>query len=329
MIRWPVRLLLVGICVMALPQPSPAPLIFRPGEGWTYEAVGSEGKWRRANAKEQLQVAQAAFDKRDYGTALKAARYTLKQWPLAYDYAPEAQYLLGRCYEARHNDEKAFKEYQKLLEKFPKYDKSTEVLRRQSEIAGRFLGGQWFKLWGVIPFFSSMDKTAQMYQKIVNSGPYGDAGVQAQMKIGEARVKQKNYVQAAKAYEVAVDRYSDRPAVAADAFFKAGLAYDKQALKAEYDQSTAGKAIATLNDFITLFPDERRVPEAQKIIGALKTEQARGSYEIARYYEKQKRWPSAKVYYSEVVNLDSASSYATEARKRIDEINKRTPAAAK
>jgi len=328
MIRWFVRLLLVGVCLMALPQPSPAPLIFRPGEGWSYEPVGSEGKWRRANAKDQLQVAQAAFDRRDYGTALKAARHTLKQWPLN-DYAPEAQYLLGRCYEARHKDEKAFKEYQKLLEKFPKSDKSTEVLRRQSEIAGRFLGGQWFKLWGVIPFFRSMDKTAQLYQKIVNSGPYGDVGIQAQMKIGEARVKQRNYVQAAKAYEVAVDRYSDRPAVAADAFFKAGLAYDKQALKAEYDQSTAGKAIATLNDFITLFPDERRVPEAQKIIGALKTEQARGSYEIARYYEKHKRWPSAKVYYSEVVNLDSASSYAAEARKRIDAINKRTPAAAK
>ena len=100
---------LVALGLVAFPCRSPAPLIYRPGEGWTYEPVGGEGKWRRARAMDQLEVAQAAFDKKDYGLALKAARRVVHSWSLS-DYAPQAQYLVGRCYEATGHSDKAFKE---------------------------------------------------------------------------------------------------------------------------------------------------------------------------------------------------------------------------
>src|ERR1041385_2077384 len=67
-------LLLAFSCVMLSPFRSPAPLIYTPGEGWTYEPVGGGGNWQRTKAKEQLIVAQEALDKKDYSTALKAAR---------------------------------------------------------------------------------------------------------------------------------------------------------------------------------------------------------------------------------------------------------------
>src|SRR3974377_846140 len=113
----PRRLFLFAVCVLAFPSRSPAPLIYTPGEGWTYEPVGGEGAWRRTRAKDQLIVAQGAFDKKDYNLAWKAARRVVKQWPLS-DYAPQAQYLVGRCYEEKRQDERAFKEYQKLVEKY-------------------------------------------------------------------------------------------------------------------------------------------------------------------------------------------------------------------
>src|SRR5262249_43121027 len=112
--------------------------------------------------------------------------------------------------------------------------------------------------------------------------------------------------------------------VAADALFKAGLAYNKQAKKAEYDQNVAGQAITTFTDFIALYPEDPRVAEAQKLINALKTEQARGSFEIARYYKKRRRGDGAMVYYNEVLVKDPASKYADEAKQRIDTLKKRT-----
>jgi outer membrane protein assembly factor BamD len=324
---WPIRLLLIAACLLAFPYRAPAPLIYRPGEGWTYEPVGGEGKWQRTRAKDQMEVAQTAFDKKDYALALKAARRVVKVWPLS-DYAPQAQYLVGRCYEAEGKDEKAFKEYQKVLEKQPKIANYNEILERQYQIANKFLAGKWFKLWGIFPY-KSMDKTAGLYADIVKNGPYSQVAPEAQMKIGAAREKQKNYPMAAKAYETAADRYSDRPQVASDALYRQGLAYQKQAQTAEYDQSTAGQAIATFTDFMTLYPNDRRVDDAQKIITALKAEQARGNFEIARFYEKHRKWSGALVYYNEVLLQDPNSPYAAEARQRIDTLKKRTQRASK
>jgi outer membrane protein assembly factor BamD len=302
---------------------TPAPLVYRPGEGWTYEPAGGGGSWTRTRAKEQLGVAQQAFDKQDYKLATKAARRVVRIWPFS-DYAPDAQYLVGRSHEERGQDEKAFKAYQTLVEKYPKASKYDDVVVRQYEIANRYLAGQWFKLWGVIPFFPSMDKTVQMYEKLIKNGPYSEVAPQAQMNIGTAREKQSDYPAAVKAYEAAADRYHDRKEVSADAIYKAGLAYLKQATTAEYDQSVAGHAIATFTDFITLYPRDPRVPEAQKHIAALRTEQARGSLIVARFYEKKRQWDGALVYYNEVLIRDPQSTYAEEARKRIEQIKQRT-----
>jgi len=316
-------ILLITLFLVLFPFRSPAPLIYRPGEGWTYEPVGGEGKWQMTRAKDQLDVAQAAFDKQAYSLALKAARRVVRVWPLS-DYAPQAQYLAGRCLEALGQDEKAFNEYQKILEKHPKTANYDEILQREFLIANKFLAGKWFRLWGYIPFFPSMEKTADLYAKIVKNGPYSQVAPQAQMSIGTAREKQRNYEMAVKAYETAADRYNDRPQVASAALFRAGLAYNKQAQTAEYDQTTAGQAINTFKDFMALYPNDTRVTEAQKIISSLRIEQARGNFQIAKFYEKYQKWNGAMVYYNEVVVQDPNSPYAAEARQRIDILKQRT-----
>jgi outer membrane protein assembly factor BamD (BamD/ComL family) len=306
---------------------TPAPLIYREGEGWSYESVGG-GKWTRTRAQDQLQVAREAFDARDYHLALKAAKRTVRVWPFS-DYAPQAQYLVGRAYEEKQQDERAFKEYQKLLEKYPKTVNYEDVVKRQFIIANRYLAGRWFKLWGYIPFFPSMDKTVEMYEKLIKNGPYSAVAPSAQLNIGAAREKQTEYAEAVKAYETAADRYHDLKQVAADALFKAGQAYVKQAETAEYDQSVAGLAISTFTDFITLYPKDTRVDEARRQITRLRTEQARGSLLVARFYEKKKHWDGALVYYNEVIIRDPLSPYAEEAKQHIEQIKNRVQQSAR
>lgn len=320
--------LFVAAGVLSFPYICPAPIIFRPGEGWTYEPVGSEGKWTRNRAKDQLQVAKEAFERRDYRTAQKAARRVEKVWPLS-DYAGEAVYYVGRCYEARGIDQQAFKQYQKVLTRYPKAANYDEILKRQFDIATRFLGGQRFKLFGYIPFFPSMDKTAKYFEDIVRNGPYYETGPKAQLNVGAAREKKKDFEKAVLAYRQAVDRYHDWPDVASDALYKQGLAYNKQAKRAEYDQSVASQAIASFQDFRELYPKDKRVPETETLIRSLKLEQARGAYETARFYEKSRRWQGAVVYYNEVLIHDKESPYAAEARERIARLQPKADAQAK
>jgi len=321
--------LVVGVAL--LPFRSPAPLIYVPGEGWYYEPYGETAKWQRSRAKDQLEVAEQAFKTADYTIALRAAHRVLRVWPLS-DYAPRAAYLVGRSLEAIGKDEAAFNAYQNIIQKYPKSAQYEDILWRQYAIANRFLHGQWFKLWGYIPLYTSMDQTAKMFGKIVDNGPYSDVAPHSQLRIGAAREKQKDYPEAVKAYETAADRYHDQPVIAADALYREGIAYQKQAAAAEYDQSTAGQAIAAYTDFITLFPDDRRVPRAQRAIAVLKAEQVRGNFEIALFYEKSKtlsaeqRRNGAIVYYNEVLQLDPNSRFAAQARQRIELLKSRPQA---
>ena len=314
--------LLILLGVALLPFTAPAPLVYTPGEGWTYESVGEVGKWKRQRAQDQLDVTREAFDQEAYKISLKSATYLVKTWPLS-DYAPDAQYLIGRSYEAQKSDEKAFKAYQKVIENYPRSEKLDDVLQRQYLIAQRFLGGQRFKLWGIIPFFPDMEKTAGLFEQIVKNGPYSRVAPQAQLSIGTAHEKRREYTEAVAAYERAADRYNDQPAVASEAIYRAGLAYAKQARTAEYDQGTAGQAIATFTDFITLYPDDTRVAESRRMITVLKEEQARGSLQTAEFYAKRNRWNGALIYYNEVLLQSPSSTFATQARERIDEIKKR------
>ena len=181
--RWFTISCLAAFFLLGFALRSPAPLIYTPGEGWVYEPVGGGGDWRRERAKDQLVVAQDAFDKNDYSLAKKAAQRVIKTWPLS-DFAPQAGYLLGRCYEKSGQDEAAFKEYQRLIEKYPKVANYGEVIQRQFEICNRFLAGERFKLWNYIPTFPSMDKTVSLYQKVVKNGPYSEVAAQSQMNIG-------------------------------------------------------------------------------------------------------------------------------------------------
>lgn len=319
-----ILLIFIGALVGLLPFRSPAPLVYSPGEGWYYEPAGATAKWTRPRAKEQLEVAEAAFKNKDYSTAMHAARRVLQVWPLS-DYAPRAQYLVGRCLEVRGRDEQAFDNYQELLKKYPRTDNFDEILWRQYDIAGRFYNGEFFRIfWGYLPLYTSMDETAKMYGKLVSNGPYSEVAPHAQLQIGAAREKEKNYDDAVKAYETAADRYNNQPTIAADAMYRLGIVYQKQATKAEYDQGMAGKAISAYTDFMTFYPDDKRVADAQKAITLLKAQQVRGSFLVAQFYEKSKtlnamqRRNGAVVYYNQVLQLDPNSPYAARARQRLE-----------
>ena len=74
---------------------------------------------------------------------------------------------------------------------------------------------------------------------------------------------------------------------------------------------------------MTLYPEDPRVPQSLKAIAALKNEQARGNYAVAQFYEKEKKWDGALVYYNAVAVQGVTSPLAEPARQRIAAIKQR------
>jgi outer membrane protein assembly factor BamD (BamD/ComL family) len=57
--------------------------------------------------------------------------------------------------------------------------------------------------------------------------------------------------------------------------------------------------------------------EAQNNINRLREQEAEGNYNAARFYEKQKAFQSAEIYYNGVINNYSDSPWAAKAVERL------------
>ncbi len=101
--------LLVSIaCVVLFPFRAPAPLFYVPGEGWYYESYGQNVKWQRPRAKEQLDVAEQAFNKKTTPPR-STPRTGFCACGRCRIMRRDAEYFIGRCLEAKGKDEAAFK----------------------------------------------------------------------------------------------------------------------------------------------------------------------------------------------------------------------------
>jgi outer membrane protein assembly factor BamD len=313
-----VTLLSVMVISFLVPAESPAALVWRKGEGWSWERAGVN---TGSNPTDQLKFAQELQAKKDYRSAIDAYRRVVRRWPQSSS-AQDARLGLAESLSGIGYYYQAFKEYQLLIEKHPNTSHFDAVLQRQFEIGNLFLAGERQKAWG-IRWFPSTDRAIEVFEKVVKNGPYSPVAPEAQFRIGQTYEKQNDYLAAVHAYEKILERYAKHP-LAESAQFQIGAAYKKESQRAEYDQNSANQAIAAFSDFLLRYPDSERAPLAEQSRVALKEEQAKGLYHIGQFYEKNKKYQSAIIYYNDVIEKDPGSNWATQAK---DKVAKLTPPA--
>jgi outer membrane protein assembly factor BamD len=309
-------LLAVFAFAFLMPIESPAPLIWHKGEGWSWEHAGVTVG---TNPVDQLKIAQGLQAKKEYRSAIDAYRRVIRRWPQS-NSTQDARFGLAECLSAIGYHYQAFKEYQQLVEKHPNTSHFDDVLQRQFEIGNLFLAGERQKAWG-IRWFPSSERTIEIFEKVVKNGPYSPVAAEAQYRIGLTYEKQKDYLAAVHAYEKILERYSKSP-LAETAQFQIGCAYQKESQRSEYDQNAANQAIAAFNDFLLRYPASEKTALAQQYQTALKEEQAKGLFNIGKFYEKSKEYKSALIYYNDVIEKNPRSDWAAQAK---DKVAKLTP----
>ena len=310
------HLLLLFFALFSLPQTSPAPIVWHPDTGWQ-----TEGKVPILDSPQaQIQQAKGYEAKKDWENALNSYRVTSRLWPNS-PYVPQALFGTARAQEELGDFYKAFLTYEKLIEKYPNDERFNEVLRRQYEIGNRFLKGERLKIWR-IKTFPSMDKTCEIYETIIKNGPYSEVAPMCRMKIGEARDKQKLHEEAVLSYQKVIDDYPDSP-LAPEAYFHIGKSYYLQSDRAEYDQSAANRAALAFTDFLSRYPKHENAKEAEDTLKKIQAEQARGLWQLAQYYDRKQHNPAAAlVYYNDLIAKFPNSTYASQAKPRLEEIKK-------
>ncbi len=291
---------------------------------WTRET----GRFRnvnditKENAAKQLEYAESFEKKEDFKGALREYKKTVKHFPTSPE-AATAMFKTGVCYEKMKNADKAFKVYQQVLEKYPSFPDPNEVLRRQYAIAKGYYEGRrrpfpFIKL----KLFKARGAAIEYLAKIVETAPYSDLAAEAKLNAGEVQQRKKLFDDAIESYQFVIEHYP-RTAAAETAQFQMSSCYYEKALRARYDGKSISLASTNFKGYVEKYPDGKYVKEARERLMSLDDKTSRGAFEVGAFYEKNKAYESALMYYREVLQRHPLSAWAVKAEEKIRGLEKR------
>jgi outer membrane protein assembly factor BamD len=301
--------------LISLTQLLPAPLVWRPGEGFSYESGNTKQGGTVANdSRSQFEYASSIEAKGNYKEARAAYAALVRRWPFSF-FADDAQYKIGWCLEKLGDFDRAFNAYQIVVDKYAGTEFFDQAIERQFAIANTYFAGEPQRVMRV-PLPPSYERTIKKYQQIINNAPHGRFAPLAQLRIGMCYQAIGRWSLAVDAFQKVIDRYYQSEEVD-DAYYQIGATWFAASRETGYDAGAAEKAVDAFRDFLKLFPKSELAPQARENLAAINAQQSGGTLGIARFYENQKKWDAAAIYYNEILKKYPNSEDAQTARERL------------
>ncbi len=307
--RCAIPLLVLALAGIAPASRAEAAWMWSPNTGW----VGPSGAVKDT-PHEQLAYAQSLFDQHDDKRAKVEFQKLLKHYKDSTE-APLAQYFLGRCEEAEGDGYAAFLAYRKTIQVYPSTAQFEEVLGRMYDLGNQFLGGKKRRVLGAA-LVPARDKAAEIFQAIVEDGPFTQYGELGQYKLGITYLSLGEYEQAVSAFEQLIDRYPKSPLVD-DARFQLAQASLRGTFRPGYDQHPTDQALGELETFVQEYPSSELSPEALERLKVLQEQRAEHEFGVAQFYERQHQSASARLYYQGIVEQYPQTSWAPKAAAQL------------
>src|SRR5213082_3729497 len=269
------------------------------------------------DAAELYQVGQKAEKDGDNKRAIRAYKSLVRRHPKD-ALAPTALYRAAQLQEQTRQYTPAADSYLQLVERYassPHFDDAIEGQFRVGEI---YLNGKKLKVLG-IPIASALDRAVTIFADVVRTAPYGKYTARAQFDIGLAREKQGANDAALQAYQAVVDKFPNEP-IAVDAQYQIGYIWFTAAQSGTKDAAAAVNAKTAFEDFLFHYPKSEKATQARANLEILEHKQTANSYKVAKFYDKQKYYRAAVIYYNEVIRQQPGSQESNEAKKRIDQL---------
>jgi outer membrane protein assembly factor BamD len=225
---------------------------------------------------------------------------------------------MAQLQEQSHQYLKAAQSYNVLAEKFPKSERFDESIEALFRIGEMYLAGRKVKILG-IPFKSSMEEAANIFTAIIRVAPYGNYTARATFDLGRAREKQGAMESALTAYQSVVEKFPNDP-LSVEAQYQIGYIWTAATRSGTYDPNAAAKAKIGFQDFLYRYPNSEKSAQARENLKQLESKQTSTAFEIARYYDKQKYYRAAAIYYNDVIRQQPGSREGDRAKKRISEL---------
>ena len=283
------------------------------------------GKWfnpkyeAKATPKEQLEYALAFYNIKKYDDVKRELAKLIKAFPKAAE-AAEAQYYLGRVADDQGNAYDAFEAYQKVIDKYPFSERIQEINSREYDLAEEFMNGKKRTALGVA--LPVENPALEIFQKVIDNSTYGPLAAKAEYKLGVVLKSLVRYYEAEDAFNKVLKNYPDSEWAEAAKF---QLAACRAAISrgSDYDQGAAQEAKDKFQEFVKEHPDAVLSRDAEKNIQQLNDREAESFFGTGLFYEKQKKYDAAKVYYNDCINTYPDSVWAAKSLERLQLLEKK------
>lgn len=314
--KYSFRILFLPVLIcLAWPGPVAASVIFKPGEKAKYLTPGEEQM--SGTAQQLFEKAQEAERAGNLGRAIKAYRVIVKKHPKD-TLAAGACFRMGQLQEQTRDYLQAAQSYAVLCEKYAKSERFDEAVEALFRIGEMYLSGRKVKILG-IPIKTSMTQSVQIFNMIIRVAPYGKYTARAQFDLGRAHEKQGSNELAIAAYQSVVEKFPNDP-IAVDAQYQIGYIWSKASTSGTYDPAAATHAKVGFEDFLSRYPNSEKAAQARENLKRMEHKQTSTAYDIAKFYDKQKYYRAAAIYYNEVIRQQPGSVEGERAKKRVSEL---------
>jgi outer membrane protein assembly factor BamD len=292
-----------------------AAVVFRPGEKAKYVPPGEEEL--SGDAAELLEIGQKAEKEGNLGRAIRAYRTLVRKYSRD-ALAAGAAFRGAQLYEQTHEYLEAAGTYRLVVTSYPTSPHFNEAIEGQFRIGEMYLNGRKLKLLG-IPFSTSMDRAVEIFAAVIRTAPYGKYTARAQFDIGLAREKQGANDAALQAYQAVIDKFPSDP-IAANAQYQIGYIWFTASNMGTKDIAATNNARTAFQDFLFRYPNSEKAPQARANLQQIEHKSISRAYDVARFYDKQKAYRAAVIYYNEVIRQQPGSAESEKAKKRIEEL---------
>jgi outer membrane protein assembly factor BamD len=268
----------------------------------------------------QYREALKYFEKDNFKVAHRKFKKVLLNYPDSYE-AADSQFFLGRCLEEMKKPYQAFLEYKKVIESYPNSQRINEAIEQQYNIGDYFLSRESKKWLGVSKYDFMEHPAIEIFKTIVDKVPYSEYASVSQYKLGVLLAQLERFEEAREEFQKCIDSYPDSE-WALPSKYQLAIATAKAFPGAGYDSTALEEATKRLNEFIRNHPEAQIVSAAESKLSELKDKEARKNFDIAQFYEGQKKYKSALVYYRLVIDEYPENSYSKEAEDKIKELQK-------
>ncbi len=230
---------------------------------------------------------------------------------------PKAQLRIAHILYDQGKYNKAFKEFQYLVEYYSGRFKYNEVLDRQLRIANQIMGDRWGDIL-FLPGFEAPERALPLLEAIVANAPNWEKTAGVRLSIGLIYEEIGDLDEAIGAY-ADVEQHHAGTAEAENAAFRRCHCLYILSKKAPRDEKRCRDALSALASFLARYKQSEKQEEAEELLNILNKRLANMYFERARFYDEiAKRPESALIAYRDFLKRFPSSDKAQIAYARTE-----------